>query len=109
MVPWDPQGTFHQSLVWARARVRARVRVRVRVRARVRLGLGLGLGLGVRVRAGTGGTSYEIPRYRERMEWDGQEGPRIFQTWDWWDASWDPRISYGKVGQPSESIVVFVI
>ena len=37
-------------------------------------------GLGLGARAGTGGTSYEIPRYRERMGWDGQEGPRIFQT-----------------------------
>ena len=93
MVSWDPHGTFHQSLVWAKARAGARVRVRVRVRtrARVRVRARLGLGLGVRVRAGTGGTSYEIPRYHERMEWDGQEGPRIFQTWDWWDVSWDPR------------------
>ena len=33
-------------------------------------GLGLGLRLGLRARAGTGGTSYEIPRYRERMGWE---------------------------------------
>ena len=60
-------------------------------------GLGLELGLGLRARAGTGGTSYEIPRYCERIGWDGQEGSRIFQTWDGWDVSWDPRTSYGKV------------
>ena len=64
-------------------------------------GLGLGLGLEVRARAGTGGTSYEIPRYRERMGWDGQERPKDIPDLDWWDVSWDPRTSYGKVGQPS--------
>ena len=94
-------GTFHLSLVWARARVRVRARARARVRVRARARARVGLGLGVRARAGTGGTSYEIPRYRERMGWDGQEGPRIFQTWDWWYVSRETRTSYDKVGQPS--------
>ena len=72
MVPLDPNGTFHQSLVWARARVRTRVRARFRAR----LGLvghpmrsqgivrewdGMDKRDQVYSRPGTGGMSHGIP------------------------------------------------
>ena len=55
-----------------------------------------------RARAGTGGTYHEIPRYRETMGWDGQEGPSISRAWDWWYVSWGSQGTMGQWDVPGD-------